>query len=133
MPPGTTTPSTAKKSTGPSAKTKRPEDGMARLYADEDVDYPAVVQLRSLGHDVLTAQEAGQGRTGVDSVFREEGNGLGSPIAVPLSSTCARRAWRPGCPRRPRPPARRTRAAWPEAIACPAGAFDTRRRGRGRA
>src|SRR5437868_2656857 len=27
------------------------------LYADEDFAYPSVVVLRSLGHDVLTAQE----------------------------------------------------------------------------
>jgi Domain of unknown function (DUF5615) len=33
---------------------------MARLYADEDFDYPVVKELRSLGHDVVTAQEAGQ-------------------------------------------------------------------------
>src|SRR5437764_4033508 len=33
---------------------------MARLYADENFDYPVVEQLRFLGHDVLTAQEAGQ-------------------------------------------------------------------------
>jgi hypothetical protein len=33
---------------------------MARLYADENFDYPVVEQLRLLGHDVLTAQEAGQ-------------------------------------------------------------------------
>jgi hypothetical protein len=33
---------------------------MARLYADEDFDYPIVVELRRLGHDVLTVQEAGQ-------------------------------------------------------------------------
>ena len=33
---------------------------MARLYADENFDYPVVIQLRLLGHDVLTAQEAGQ-------------------------------------------------------------------------
>ena len=33
---------------------------MARLYADEDFDYPVVELLRSFGHDVLTAQEAGQ-------------------------------------------------------------------------
>jgi predicted nuclease of predicted toxin-antitoxin system len=32
---------------------------MARLYADEDFDYPVVVELRSLGHDVLTVPEAG--------------------------------------------------------------------------
>src|SRR5438105_1988654 len=33
---------------------------MARLYADEDVPLPLVEQLRALGHDVLTALEAGQ-------------------------------------------------------------------------
>jgi hypothetical protein len=33
---------------------------MARLYADEDFDYPVVVELRRLGHDVLTVTEAGQ-------------------------------------------------------------------------
>jgi predicted nuclease of predicted toxin-antitoxin system len=39
---------------------------MARLYADEDFSYPTVEVLRRLGHDVLTAQEAGecgQGKT----------------------------------------------------------------------
>lgn len=33
---------------------------MARLYADENVPLPVVVELRILGHDVLTAVEAGQ-------------------------------------------------------------------------
>ncbi len=33
---------------------------MARLYADEDFDRHVVVQLRALGHDVLTVQEAGR-------------------------------------------------------------------------
>ena len=33
---------------------------MAKLYADENFDYPVVLELRQLGHDVLTAQEAGQ-------------------------------------------------------------------------
>jgi len=33
---------------------------MARLYADEDFDRNAVDELRRLGHDVLTIQEAGQ-------------------------------------------------------------------------
>ena len=37
---------------------------MARLYADEDFSYPAVEELRRFGHDVLTAQEAGQGGQG---------------------------------------------------------------------
>ena len=37
---------------------------MANLYADENFNYAAVEHLRSLGHDVLTVQEAGQqGRT----------------------------------------------------------------------
>jgi hypothetical protein len=30
------------------------------LYADEDFPYPAVEELRRLGHDVLTAQEDGR-------------------------------------------------------------------------
>ena len=33
---------------------------MASLYADENFPVPAVLSLRGLGHDVLTAQEAGQ-------------------------------------------------------------------------
>jgi len=32
---------------------------MAHLYADEDVPRPLVEHLRALGHDVLTALEAG--------------------------------------------------------------------------
>lgn len=32
---------------------------MARLFADENFRHPVVVILRSLGHDVLTIQEAG--------------------------------------------------------------------------
>lgn len=38
---------------------------MARLYSDEDFSHPVVEELRRLGHDVLTAQEAGQGNLGV--------------------------------------------------------------------
>ena len=34
-----------------------------RLYADEDFPLPAVVELRRLGHDVLTAQEDGRSGT----------------------------------------------------------------------
>src|SRR5438128_4704064 len=30
------------------------------LYGDEDFDYPVVVSLRSLGHDVVTAQQDGR-------------------------------------------------------------------------
>jgi hypothetical protein len=33
---------------------------MALLYADENFDHPLVVRLESLGHDVVTAQHAGQ-------------------------------------------------------------------------
>ena len=34
---------------------------MARIYADENFPRPVVVALRRLGHDVLTAREAGMG------------------------------------------------------------------------
>ena len=33
---------------------------MARLYADENFPLPVVQELRKLGHDVLTIEEAGQ-------------------------------------------------------------------------
>ena len=33
---------------------------MARLYSNENFPLPVVEQLRSLGHDVLTTQEAGK-------------------------------------------------------------------------
>lgn len=33
---------------------------MGRLYADENVPWPVKVELRRYGHDVITAQEAGQ-------------------------------------------------------------------------
>jgi hypothetical protein len=38
---------------------------MARFYADENFDYPVVDELRTLGHEVLTVQEAGQGNQGI--------------------------------------------------------------------
>ena len=38
---------------------------MALLYADENFDPPVVAQLRSLGHDVVTAQQAGQANQGI--------------------------------------------------------------------
>lgn len=38
---------------------------MARLYADEDFDLTVVVELRRLGHDVLTLQEDGCANKGV--------------------------------------------------------------------
>src|SRR5438874_972065 len=33
---------------------------MASLYADEDFDYGVVERLRTMGHDVVTVQEAGR-------------------------------------------------------------------------
>jgi hypothetical protein len=39
---------------------------MAKIYGDEDFDLQVVVELRKLGHDVLTVQEAGQGNRGVE-------------------------------------------------------------------
>ena len=38
---------------------------MARLYSDEDFSLPVVEELRNLGHDVLTAQEAGRSNQGI--------------------------------------------------------------------
>ena len=38
---------------------------MARLYADENFPLPAVQALRRLGHDTLTAAEAGQAGHGI--------------------------------------------------------------------
>ena len=38
---------------------------MARLYADENFPLPVVESLRLLGHDVLTAFEAGQAEQGI--------------------------------------------------------------------
>src|SRR5260370_38390801 len=38
---------------------------MARLYADEDFPFPVVERLRQLGHDVLTAFDAGQANQGI--------------------------------------------------------------------
>jgi Domain of unknown function (DUF5615) len=39
---------------------------MARLYADEDFSYPVIQRLRQLGHDILTAHEAGQASQGIE-------------------------------------------------------------------
>jgi hypothetical protein len=39
---------------------------MARLYADEDFPFPVVERLRKLGHDVLTAFDAGQANQGIE-------------------------------------------------------------------
>ena len=52
---------------------------MARLYADEDFLYGVVVELRQLGHDVLTVQGAGQ-RGGDDSQVLAYATGLGRAV-----------------------------------------------------
>ena len=39
---------------------------MARLYADEDFPLPVVEELRRLGHDARTVQEAGRAGQGID-------------------------------------------------------------------
>ena len=46
---------------------------MARLYADEDFPFPVVEELRRLGHDVLTVQDAGRADQGIsdDHVLAE--------------------------------------------------------------
>jgi predicted nuclease of predicted toxin-antitoxin system len=38
---------------------------MARFYADEQFPFPVVELLRSSGHDVLTAREAGRAGQGI--------------------------------------------------------------------
>jgi Domain of unknown function (DUF5615) len=38
---------------------------MAKLNGDENFSFPVVEELRRLGHDVLTVQEAGQGNRGI--------------------------------------------------------------------
>lgn len=38
---------------------------MARFYADEQFPFPVVELLRTLGHDVLTVQEAGNADQGI--------------------------------------------------------------------
>jgi hypothetical protein len=39
---------------------------MANLYADENYPYPAVIRLRAMGHDVLTAQQDGRANQKID-------------------------------------------------------------------
>lgn len=41
---------------------------MASIYADEDVPRQVVVELRALGHDVLTVHDDGLGNSGVPDV-----------------------------------------------------------------
>jgi hypothetical protein len=54
---------------------------MARLYADEDVPRPLVERLRTLGHDLLTALEAGQANQSVpDSDVLDQATSLGRAV-----------------------------------------------------
>jgi hypothetical protein len=46
------------------------------LYADEDFAFPIVVELRRLGHDVITAQEDGR-HSVADSVILNRAHSLG--------------------------------------------------------
>jgi hypothetical protein len=52
---------------------------MAFLYADENFDYSVVVRLRLLGHDVLTAREAGNA-----------GRGIGDPLVLAYAVSVGR-------------------------------------------
>jgi hypothetical protein len=73
---------------------------MARLYADEDFPFPVVERLRQLGHDVLTAFEAGQANQGIgDADQLAYATGLGRAILtrnrrhyIPLHRRSARHA-----------------------------------------
>ena len=56
--PGPTLGHTPTRSTSKSAQTRPPD--WVRLYADENFPLPVVVELRRLGHDVLTTLEAGR-------------------------------------------------------------------------
>ena len=51
---------------------------MARLYANENLPLPVVEELRRMGHDVLTTQEAGQ-------------SGQALPDEAVLALACAQR------------------------------------------
>ena len=39
---------------------------MAKLHGDEDFSHPVIEELRHLGHDLTTAQEAGMAHQGID-------------------------------------------------------------------
>jgi hypothetical protein len=54
---------------------------MALLYADEDFSYPVVEELRRLGHDVMTIQEAGLANRKIpDVAVLAEGTRLGRAV-----------------------------------------------------
>jgi len=48
---------------------------LARLYADENFPYPTVEALRRLGHDVVTAGEAGQAGLGIEVLSSAHADG----------------------------------------------------------
>jgi hypothetical protein len=49
------------------------------LYADEDFPYPAVEQLRLLGHDIITAQADGRATAG-DAAILGRAHSLGRAV-----------------------------------------------------
>jgi len=54
---------------------------MALLYADENFDHGVVMELRKLGHDVLTAHEAGQANQKIpDTVVLAFATSLGRAV-----------------------------------------------------
>jgi len=54
---------------------------VAALYADEDFPKPVVTALRTLGHDVLTAQEDGRGSQGIpDPLVLARATALGRAV-----------------------------------------------------
>lgn len=54
---------------------------MARLYADENFPHPVVLELRRLGHEVLTIQEAGKaGQRVPDEMVLAEANAGGRAV-----------------------------------------------------
>src|SRR5438876_3128907 len=77
-------PPTLKRSIAPSGRTKKAtkawwSEARMLLYADEDFPFPAVEELRRLGHDVVTAQE--DGRTSVpDPEILARAHGLSRPV-----------------------------------------------------
>lgn len=74
---------------------------MARLFADENFPLPAVEALRRLGHDVLTAVEAGQAGQGIaDDAVLALAHALGRAV---LTHNRKQQALPKPASRRPRP------------------------------
>ena len=73
---------------------------MARLFADENFPLPAVEALRRLGHDVLTAVEAGQAGQGIaDDAVLALAHALGRAVLTHNRKHFRKKP----APRRPRP------------------------------